>query len=391
MAMLSKHLLENAPPPSLRRPDLMIPPALDQLVLRAMAKDAASRPATMDQFSELLQALLATLPPDPNRSAGMSVQQGIATPVAPSSFQAPVVPPPAAPAYPPPALPPQAAFTPPPSPPPGAFAPASSQQPAPVAAAPTLTSRPKGTSKSKLPIWIVLGALALGGAGVGVWLATRDQGEIDTAASKPEKDPWAEPSEPADPDDKDEADGSDKPVDTWDSPTPQPPAKDPWAPEGAVTPTPPPSKVTPAQHTPKTIGTAATPIPSGAKLRVGPGFTSQVTSQGHVHVNLDKGIVIALAPLNAGTNDPDELAAQWTSETGVTATGSMKITSAGKLRPALGFVGQVNGTPVNQVVVLYIEPAYRLGVLYQAPSTSFTNESFQKSVTAWFARNVVLP
>src|SRR6185369_4650352 len=35
MAMLSKHLTEQPAPPSQRRPDLIIPPALDQLVLRA--------------------------------------------------------------------------------------------------------------------------------------------------------------------------------------------------------------------------------------------------------------------------------------------------------------------------------------------------------------------
>src|SRR4051812_47385622 len=47
MAMLSKHLLEQAVPPSQRRPDLGIPPAIDQLVLAAMAKDVKDRPPTM--------------------------------------------------------------------------------------------------------------------------------------------------------------------------------------------------------------------------------------------------------------------------------------------------------------------------------------------------------
>ncbi len=371
MAMLSKHLLENAVAPSQRRPDLMIPPAVDQLVLRAMAKDPASRPPTMDQFSELLQALLATLPPDPNRSAGMSVQQNVVTPVAPSSFQALVVPPPS---FPPPSLPP-------PSLSPPSFSPPSVAAPTPVSAAPTFAA----PSKSKLPIWIVLGVLALGGAGVGVWFATREQEQ--------KKDPWDSPT-PAEHDDgssdREEQD-PENPVDHWETPAPAPtpPKDDPWD-KGASAPAP---SVTPAQrpNPAKAIGTAATPIPAGAKLRVASGFTSNVTAQAHVHVNANKGILIALAPLNPGTNDPDELGRQWSSETGVTPTGSMKITSAGKQRPALGFAGQVNGTPVNQVVVLYIEPTYRLGVLYQAPSASFTDKGFQREVMSWFARNVVLP
>jgi hypothetical protein len=254
------------------------------------------------------------------------------------------------------------------------------QQPPPVAAAPTFSSHPK----SKLPIWIVLGVIALGGAGVGVWFATREKAEA-------KKDPWDTPTpvenkdEPdKDEPDTDEHDDGEKP-DTWDTP---PPKQDPWGPQGSA-----PTNITPAHDTPKkkTIGTAATGIPAGAKLRVGSGFKSNLTVKAHVYINADEGIVIALAPLDAGTNDPAALGKKWSQQTGVTPTGSMKLTSAGKLRPALGFVGQVNGTPVNQIVVLYIEPEYRLGVLYQAPSASFEDEDFQQDVTAWFAKNVVLP
>jgi hypothetical protein len=150
-----------------------------------------------------------------------------------------------------------------------------------------------------------------------------------------------------------------------------------------------PSRSKPAPN--KTIGTASTPIPAGAKLKVGSGFKSNVTSAAHVHLNASRGILIALAPLNPGTNDPTKLGEMWTAATGVTPTGSMKIMSAGKLRPALGFAGQVNGTPVNQIVVLYIEPEYRLGVLYQAATSTFNDGAFQREVSTWFVRNVVLP
>jgi serine/threonine-protein kinase len=180
MAMLSKHLLEQAVPPAQRRPDLAIPPAIDQLVQRAMAKDPASRPATMDQFAEMLQAVLATLPTDPNRSAGMSVQQGAAFPPPPT--------PPPGPAFTPGVPPPVAAVTPPHSHVP--------YVPPAVATAPT---------KNRMPLWIALGVLVLGGAGAGVYFATRS----------PAKPAAAQPAEPVEGDD----DGSaDEKHDSWESP-----------------------------------------------------------------------------------------------------------------------------------------------------------------------------
>jgi hypothetical protein len=370
----------------------MIPRNVDELVLQAMAKDPAGRPPSMELFAEMLQTALASLPPDPNRSAGMSVQQGAVTPMAPSSFQAPIVAPPSG----------AAPFTPqfpPPNPPPG-FAPPQTPPPpsqqhagyaAPIAAAPTYPiahqfapssgNTPAVAAKSKTPIWILLGLLALGGAGVGVWFAVRapqnstNGDQVDHRGSddadESNQDPWEGPN--------------DKDNDDDDPPAPQPPGEDPWAPKGASSP----KNSKPAVR--RTVGTAMTPIPAGGKLRVGRGFTSQITDKGHVHINAARGLLIALAPLDGGTNDPDELAQKWIAETGVTVTGSMKVFSAGKQRPALGFIGQVNGTPVNQIIVLYLEPDYRVGVLYQAPSDVFADESFQREVMGFFARSVVLP
>jgi serine/threonine-protein kinase len=57
LAMLSKHLVEPAVPPSQRRPDLAIPAAADALILGAMAKDPRARPPTMDAFGEQIAAL----------------------------------------------------------------------------------------------------------------------------------------------------------------------------------------------------------------------------------------------------------------------------------------------------------------------------------------------
>jgi serine/threonine-protein kinase len=381
MAMLSKHLLEQVVPPSQRRPDLLIPRNVDELVLQAMAKDPASRPPSMELFAEMLQSLLASLPPDPNRSAGMSVQQGVATPMAPPSFHAPIVsPPPGTPQFTPQFPPPGA---PPPNTPPAFGAPIAAAPTHPIAHpfAPSSGNTAVVAAKSKAPIWIVLGVFALGGAGVGVWYATREaekktlgQHEDGTGS----EDPWKTPQE-----EEDDNNDNDEPT-----PPPAPSEGDPWAPKGGTSPTSHNPKPAPAK---RVIGTGATPIPDGAKLKVGAGFTSTITDQGHVHINASRGLVVAMAPLIAGTNDPDKLGRQWTSDTGVTATGRIKVMSAGKQRTALGFLGQVNGTPVNQIIVLYIEPEYRLGVLYQAPSTVFADESFQREVMSFFARNVVLP
>ncbi|HTJ44996.1 MAG TPA: serine/threonine-protein kinase, partial [Kofleriaceae bacterium] len=79
MAMLTKHLMEMPPPPSQRRPELRLPPQIDQLVMAALAKEPSQRPPTMDAYAELIGGLLATMPgaADPNRSAPMSIQQAV--------------------------------------------------------------------------------------------------------------------------------------------------------------------------------------------------------------------------------------------------------------------------------------------------------------------------
>jgi serine/threonine-protein kinase len=80
-AMLGKHLVEPVVPPSVRRPDLALPPAIDQLVLAAMAKHADARPPTMDAFGEQIGAALGMLPqPTPH---AMPVQTYAATGTAP--------------------------------------------------------------------------------------------------------------------------------------------------------------------------------------------------------------------------------------------------------------------------------------------------------------------
>src|SRR5690606_30279833 len=119
-----------------------------------------------------------------------------------------------------------------------------------------------------------------------------------------------------------------------------------------------------------------THIPHGVRITPPAGFAANITDDAYVYVNASRGAMIALTPLLPGTNDPDELADLWASSTGFSKTGSMKVTSAGKQRDAIGFAG--NG--VKQVIVLYIEPTYRIGLLYQAPSRTFERPAFQREV-----------
>ena len=63
MAMLTKHLLEPAVAPSVRRPDLGIPPTVDAIVLKALQKERDKR---WDDIDQLLVALNA----DPDSGAG---------------------------------------------------------------------------------------------------------------------------------------------------------------------------------------------------------------------------------------------------------------------------------------------------------------------------------
>lgn len=92
--LLSKHLTAPVEPPSQRRPDLHIPPALDALVVASMAKDPNQRPPTMDVFGEALAQIIPTLPPLPAGPLGERTgPHPIVTP-GPSWTPPPVTPPP---------------------------------------------------------------------------------------------------------------------------------------------------------------------------------------------------------------------------------------------------------------------------------------------------------
>jgi len=79
MAILSKHLTEVPEPPSKRRPDLAIPPALDALVLETLAKDPARRTPSMERLGERI-AEVAT---------GLGVAVGYGPPTGSTTAQVP--------------------------------------------------------------------------------------------------------------------------------------------------------------------------------------------------------------------------------------------------------------------------------------------------------------
>jgi serine/threonine-protein kinase len=56
MALLTKHMLEDPVPPSVRRPDLPISPALDALVLKALEKDRDKRWQDMKELMDAIES-----------------------------------------------------------------------------------------------------------------------------------------------------------------------------------------------------------------------------------------------------------------------------------------------------------------------------------------------
>jgi tRNA A-37 threonylcarbamoyl transferase component Bud32 len=77
MTMLTKHLMEDPVPPSVRRPDLVITPEMDALVLKALEKDREKRWQSM---AELVEAVSVCPGPPadavPKAPSGQTVEMG---------------------------------------------------------------------------------------------------------------------------------------------------------------------------------------------------------------------------------------------------------------------------------------------------------------------------
>ncbi|HEU0033460.1 MAG TPA: serine/threonine-protein kinase [Kofleriaceae bacterium] len=232
MALLSKHLLEQPPAPSQRRPDLLIPPAVDELIMTAMHKDANARPPTMELYGERIGAVLASLPVDTSAStAQQSAVVGVPNVPSPTPYGQPGF----APPTPPPPGPPPGSFghapTPPPAgrphtPPQGpspyqAYSPFAGAAPTPPPAAYPAPPRPASSgSGGKLLAIILIAAGIAAAAGIAIYFGVRK-----TDKPKPDDPQHLGSDGSNDADDSDTDDNDDKP-DT--PPTPSNPS-DPWS------------------------------------------------------------------------------------------------------------------------------------------------------------------
>ncbi|WP_224249114.1 serine/threonine-protein kinase [Hyalangium gracile] len=82
----TKHLTEEPPPPSRRRPDARISPAMERLILRALSKDPNDRPANAEAFKAELLAVL-----DRERRRVEQTARRVAAAQAPAPMSSPVL------------------------------------------------------------------------------------------------------------------------------------------------------------------------------------------------------------------------------------------------------------------------------------------------------------
>jgi serine/threonine protein kinase len=230
MAILSKHLTEMPEPPRKRRPDLHILPELERLIMQALQKQPAARPQNMEAMAEWIAQLRgqvdsshaptpshqtpsSAMPPTlvrpntpvpvhgpahtpPTRAAGVmaSPPPGVprrtmpsAVAVQPGGF----MPPPGAVPMPPGAYPPSGGYAA-PTPHPGAYG-------MPHGGAPAPAPRPR------TGLWAALAVLVAGGAGVGIYAATRDDkaavasADADAGQAAPGPDQPGQPEIPSGP------------------------------------------------------------------------------------------------------------------------------------------------------------------------------------------------
>jgi serine/threonine protein kinase len=390
LALLSKHLIEQPVPPSQRRPDLGLPPALDALILGAMAKDPGARAPTMEAFSEQMSALLAALPPDPRGAAHSGTGSAVgALPTVATGFSS-ATPPPGAPSQhgPPPQYAPyapQAANVSPTPPSPYMPGPAGANERAPYQpvppSAPYVPHGPPAHGPAlhpghagspppsrKLVALVVAGMVVLGGGIAALVIADRARGSgpgpatgdaavatadaaIREVPSKPGVDPWAGPSQP--------------------QPQPQPSTNDTWG------------KSSP---------------PDGTKVAVAQGVEVIVPSsfrhgqQGDVMVAMDtRGVVIAAGAIVVDSDDPEELAKVHGRMNKLVFESWDKVVVGGVQRPVAIFRGKFAGANIRHFAVPLIGPGYRVAVTYQFPTKLASDPSVQALALELYTRRIVLP
>ncbi len=307
MALLAAHMTKPVEPPAQRRPDLAIPPALDALVVAMMAKDPAARPPTMEVLGDHLAQILATLPSAPWQT---TAHGSIASPVAVAT-------------------------------------------------------------RSRAPLMAILGVLALGCIGAGIYVATR------SSKSTPASDPVVEHG-PPDPIARVEPDAVARPADPGPGSAVVP---DPGPGSAALDPDPvpdPPVAFDPATQSPN--------LPEGARLIAPAGYTQTRDATTDKLVDTARNILIALQPVN-DHGDMATLAPAVAAQYSFTLDHVGTVTSAGKPRDAAWFTGQTNGVAMKMMMILYDGPTYRIACVGIEP-VAIWNE---QAALQFFADNVAMP
>ncbi len=397
MALLSKHLLENVVPPSQRRPELNLPPAIDQLVLSAMAKDPSARPATMEQMGEHIAQVLASLPAGTQEQTAQVVAQSgaMATPTPPQGHvptgpgghapaghpgNAPTAhagPPPFAPnAPPPPGAAPFAPATPPPAaivPTPSGYVPQRDAAPYdPHAGRAHAPPRAPAPAKSSSLVWVILGALVLAGTGAGIYFGVVKKDEPAAGSGvEPGSGVEDDPTEPPDEPDPDPTPGS---------------ASDPWAGGGGG------GTVTPTDPTPTAPSNAVSTV-QGVQVVLPAGFSVvKASSDQWAAADLSRGLAIAIFAIPPGTDDAGALAREYAQENGMTIVQEQDSVIAGKTRKLFAFTGKVSGEDALQGGTVLIGPTYRVGVIFHIQQSALLRDSTLGSVAdAFFLHDLYTP
>ncbi len=93
MQIAYSHVHTKPLPPSQRRPDLLIPPTIERVVLRTLEKDRAQRPPTALALAQELQAALPSAPAPVNRPANiLNSQETVAYDATTVARQAQIIP-----------------------------------------------------------------------------------------------------------------------------------------------------------------------------------------------------------------------------------------------------------------------------------------------------------
>jgi hypothetical protein len=378
LAMLSKHLLEAPVPPSQRRPDLAIPPAIDALILGALAKTAEARPPTMEAFGEQIAALLHTMPPAAPVRHDASYPRPAARVDTPAAYS--VIAPAAAALT---ALPPIATTR-------------------SVAAAPP--------SRRRRAAIAITGVLAVGAAAGAVMMV----GHREHATIAVPDDARATVREPVAPlaveAPAPRADAGVPPPPAW-LPQPAPPAVRPPTPAAKKPPAPSPARkpAPPAVRPPAPPPAAETPAPpapppappgstiEGQRIALGQGIQLiapaglQVkTTNGTTIVSRRNAVILAI-PLPRGNNDPMQLTQFYTGDKNLKFEALSSISVGGSQRPLTTYFAKVNGIDSYLAAVPLLGPGYRMAVMLVIPARFATDPAVLALRTELYTRRLILP